>query len=146
MSKVIPNIFFPARIQHIKRGKLTKLVKFNQQLILDGCHAPAEANNFAAYLKTLDTPLYGIVGILKNKEPEKILKEFKGIFKKLICVQIPHETNALSSYQLRCIAEKNNFEAIEAKNLHAAFKKISTQGTFCIFGSLYFSGHALSLN
>jgi len=106
----------------------------------------AEAKNFAEYLKTLKPPLYGIVGILKNKEPEKILKEFKGVFKKLICVQIPNEPNALSSYQLRCIAEKNNFEAIEAQNLHGAFKKISTKGTFCIFGSLYLSGHALSLN
>ena len=146
IKRVIPDIFFSARIQHIKRGKLKKLIKFNQQLIIDGCHAPAEAKNFASYLKTLKTPLYGIVGILKNKEPEKILKEFKGVFKKLICVQIPNEPNALSSHQLRCIAEKNNFEAIEAKNLHDAFKKISTKGTFCIFGSLYLSGHALSLN
>ena len=90
--------------------------------------------------------MYGIVGILKNKEPEKILKEFKGVFKKLICIQIPDEPNALSSYQLLCIAEKSNFKTIEAKNLQDAFNKISTKGTFCIFGSLYLVGHALSKN
>ena len=146
IEKTLPKIFFPARIQHIKQGKLKKLIKPNQKLIIDGCHAPAEAKNFAEYLKTLETPLYGIVGILKNKEPEKILKEFKGVFKKLICIQIPDEPNALSSYQLLCIAEKSNFKTIEAKNLQDAFNKISTKGTFCIFGSLYLVGHALSKN
>ena len=54
----------------------------------------------------------------------------------------------MSSFDLRRIAERNGFQAIDSKNIKEALKKISTneKKVVCIFGSLYLVGHALSMN
>ena len=38
----------------------------------------------ANYLKTIKEPKYGIWGMMKNKEPDLFIKQFKGVFKKII--------------------------------------------------------------
>ena len=86
--------------------------------------------------------------MLKNKKPNQLIKNFKGIFKKIITVKIPNEPNAMNSFDLCRIAEKNGFQAIEAKNIKDALRKVSTneKKIIVIFGSLYLVGNALSMN
>ena len=80
IEKTIPKIKFEGRIQYLEKGKLTKFVKKNEKLLVDGCHSEASAKNLNDYLKTLKIPVYGIWGMQKNKKPEKFIKKFKKYF------------------------------------------------------------------
>ena len=146
IRKTIPKIQFEGRVQFIK-GKLTKNHK-NTKILVDGCHGYESTKNLARYLKNFKTPIYAIWGSLKNKNPNQLIKNFKGIFKKVITMKIPDEPSALSSFDLSKIAEKNNFQTIEAKNIKDALNKISNRENkiIVIFGSLYLVGNALSMN
>ena len=147
IKKTVPNIQFEGRVQFV-RGKLTKNLKKNERLLLDGCHSDESTKNLARYLKKFKVPIYGICGIQKNKNPNQLIKNFKGILKKIVTVKITNEPNAMSSFNLCRIAEKNGFQAIESKNIKDALKKISTneKKIIVIFGSLYLVGNALSIN
>jgi len=146
IEKTLSKIQFEGRVQFIK-GKLTKNLK-KTRILVDGCHSDVSTKNLARYLRKLKIPVYGICGMLKNKKPNQLIKNFKGIFKKIITVKIPNEPSAMSSLDLRRIAEKNGFQTIESKNIKDALKKISTKEKkiIVIFGSLYFVGSALSMN
>ena len=146
--KTIPNIRFQARIDYIKKGKLLKKIKKHEQLLIDGCHSETSAKNLADYLKTLKKPIYGIWGMTKNKDSNKFIKKFKGIFKKIITVPIENETVAVSNSLLFKIAKNNNFKTEMSNNLDEAFKKITSEEkkVICIFGSLYLCGNVLSKN
>ena len=84
-----------------------------------------------------------------DQEPNTPTKYgIRGIFKKIITIKIPDEPSAVSSFDLRRIAENNGFKTIEAKNIKDALKKISTKEKkiVVVFGSLYLVGHTLSMN
>jgi len=146
IKKTIPKIQFEGRVQFIK-GKLTKNLK-KTKVLVDGCHSNESTKNLARYLRKCKIPVYSIWGSLKNKNPDQLIKNFKGVFKKIITIKIPNEPSAMSSFDLRRIAERNGFQAIDSKNIKEALKKISTneKKVVCIFGSLYLVGHALSMN
>tara|TARA_Y100000996_G_scaffold413857_1_gene403112 strand:+ start:1163 stop:2419 length:1257 start_codon:yes stop_codon:yes gene_type:complete len=146
IKKTVPKIQFEGRVQFIK-GKLTKKLK-NTKLLVDGCHSDESTKNLARYLIKFKIPIYGIWGSLKNKNPDKLIKNFKGIFKKIITVKIPNEPNAMSSADLCKVARKNNFAVFQSKNVKDALKKISTneKKIVVIFGSLYLVGNALNMN
>ena len=146
IKKTIPKIQFEGRVQFIK-GKLTKNLK-KTKVLVDGCHSNESTKNLARYLRKYKMPVYSIWGSLKNKNPDQLIKNFKGVFKKIITIKIPNEPSAMSSFDLRRIAERNGFQAIDSKNIKEALKKISTneKKVVCIFGSLYLVGHALSMN
>ena len=84
----------------------------------------------------------------KNKDPNKFIKQFKGIFKKIITVPIENETASFSNKVLFKIAKNNNYKAIMSENLYQAFKKITSRENkiICIFGSLYLCGNFLNKN
>ena len=146
--KTIPKIRFQARIDYIKKGKLIKKIQKNEEILIDGCHSETSAKNLANYLRTLKKPVYGIWGMTKNKDPDKFLKQFNGIFEKIITVPIENETNSISSKILLKIAKKNNYKTNASKNIDEAFKKITSKKkkVICVFGSLYLCGSVLSKN
>ena len=80
---------------------MTKKLYKSEKFLIDTCHSDESTKNLARYLRKLKLPIYGICGILKNKNPDKLIKNFKGIFKKLVTFKIPEEPNALSSYDLK---------------------------------------------
>ena len=47
--------------------------------------------------------------MMKNKEPDLFIKQFKGIFKKIITIPIENEKNCMSAKDLEVIAKKNKF-------------------------------------
>ena len=145
IEKTVPKIKFEGRVQFI-RGKITK--KRKNRILVDGCHSYTSSKNLANFLKNQKTPVYGIWGSLKNKSPNENIKNFKGIFKKLITIKIPNETNALSASELKKIGLKNRFDTEESKNIKDALNKIpnSKRNLIVIFGSLYLVGYVLSIN
>ena len=99
-------------------------------------------------LKTVKEPLYGIVGILKNKDPENIIKQFSGLFKKVICIEIPSEPNSCSAAELRVIAKKYCHTTDTANSIQEALIKLTDKKRkkIIFFGSLYGVSAALSIN
>ncbi len=147
ISRTIKKIKFEGRCEFIK-GKLTKKLYKNERFLIDTCHSEESTKNLAKYLKKFKFPVYGICGILKNKNPKKLMKNFKGIFKKLITFKIPDESNALSSFDLKKIAEREGFKTVEAQNIKDALKIVSSKERkiIVLWGSTYGAGNALSLN
>ena len=45
-------------------------------------------------------PKYGIWAMMKNKEPDLFIKQFKGIFKKIITIPIENEQGSMSAKEL----------------------------------------------
>ena len=128
-------------------GVLAKNQK-KTRILVDGCHSDESTKNLAQYLRKIKIPVYAIWGSLKNKNPDQLIKNFKGVFKKIVTIRIPNEPSAMSSFDLYKIAKKNGFDAIESKNIKDALKKISKKERkiIVVFGSLYLAGHVLSLN
>ncbi len=148
IEKTIPKIKFEARIDYIKKGKLTKKIYKNEKLLIDGCHSEVSGKNLANYLKAVKTPIYGIWAMTKNKDPDRFIKQFKGIFKKIITIPIENESAALSNKLLFKIAKKNNYNSETSKNFEDALKKINSKEKkiICVFGSLYLCGNILNKN
>ena len=148
IAKTIPRIKFEARIDYITKGKLIKKIYKNEKILIDGCHSEKSAKNLSNYLKTLKFPIYGIWAMTKNKDPDKFIKQFKGIFKKIITIPIENETATLSNQLLFKIAKKNSYIVEKANNFEEAIKKITSKDKKVIvcFGSLYSAGRILNKN
>jgi dihydrofolate synthase/folylpolyglutamate synthase len=145
--KTIPKIQFDGRVQYFTKGKLKKLLKPQENLLIDGCHSMMSAKNLYNYLKTLKEPIYGIWGMQKNKLPNQFIRSFNKIFKKIITVTIPNEPNALKAAEL-CSICQNYIPSSVAPNIQVALKELSSieKKTIVVFGSLYLAGEALSKN
>jgi len=146
IRKTLPKIRFEGRVQFIN-GKLTKNLK-KTKILIDGCHSYESTKNLAKYLKKFKLPIYAIWGSLKNKNPDKLIKNFKGIFQKVFTVKIPNEPSAMSSFNLYKIAKKNGFHTTQSKNIMNTLNEFSSKENkiIVIFGSLYLVGHILSMN
>ena len=148
IEKTIPKIFFEGRLQYINRGKLRKYVHKNEKILLDGAHSNTSGKILYDYLKSLKLPIYCIWGMQKNKLPKNFLKNFKGIFKKIVTIKIPNELNSCSAEQLKLIALKQNYQVEIANNFKEALKKITSNKpkVICFMGSLYLIGSVLKKN
>jgi dihydrofolate synthase/folylpolyglutamate synthase len=148
IERTIPNISFEGRFQYLKKGKIKNRLHRNEQIMLDGAHAETDAKNLANYLKNIKMPKYAIWAMMKNKEPDLFIKQFKGIFRKIITIPIENEKNCMSAKVLETIAKKNQFNADKADNFNEAIKKISSSEKKLIncIGSLYNVGNILNKN
>ena len=148
IEKTIPKIFFEGRFQYLDKGKIKKKLKKHEKIMLDGAHAETDAKNLANYLRSIRLPKYGIWAMMKNKEPDIFIKQFKDTFKKIIAVPIENEQGSMSANELSYIALKNKFNVEKANTFNEALKKISSKEKKLIvcFGSLYNVGNILSKN
>jgi folylpolyglutamate synthase/dihydropteroate synthase len=148
IEKTIPKIFFEGRFQYLNKGKIKKKLKKNEKIMLDGAHAETDAKNLVDYLKSIMLPKYGVWAMMKNKEPDIFIKQFKDTFKKIITIPIENEHGSMSSKELSQIAFKNKFNVEKANSFNDALKKISSKEKKLIvcFGSLYSVGNILNKN
>ena len=148
IEKTLPLLSFEGRFQFLNKGKIKKKLHKNEIIMIDGAHAVADAKNLATYLKTVKTSKYGIWAMTKNKQPDLFIKEFKGLFKKIVTMPIENEPNSVSAKELHKIATKNKFNSEKSKNFMDALKKVSSKEKKIIvcFGSLYNCGNILNKN
>ena len=148
IEKTIPNIFFEGRFQYLKNGKIKNKLHKSEQIMLDGAHAETDAKNLANYLRNIKVPKYAVWAMMKNKEPNLFIKQFKRIFKKIITIPIENEKNCMSAKALEAIAKKNGFSADKANNFNEAINKItnSDEKLIICIGSLYNVGNILNKN
>jgi dihydrofolate synthase/folylpolyglutamate synthase len=148
IKKTIPSILFEGRFQYLKSGKIKNKLHKNEEILLDGAHAETDAKNLANYLRNVKVPKYAVWAMMKNKEPDLFIKQFKGIFSKIITIPIENEKNCMSAKDLESIAKKNQFNADKANNFNEAIKKIRSSKKKLIncVGSLYNVGNILNKN
>ena len=148
IERTIPSISFEGRFQYLKKGKIKNKLYNSEQIMLDGAHAEADAKNLANYLRNIKVPKYAVWAMMKNKEPDLFIKQFKGIFKKIITIPIENEQNCMSSKDLKSICKRNQFNVDEANSINDAIKKISSPEKKLIncIGSLYNVGNILNKN
>ena len=148
ITKILPKIRYPGRIDFLEKGKIKSKLNKNEKLLIDGCHSEISGKNLADYLKTHKVPIYGIWAMTKNKNPNKFIKQFKGIFKKIFVIPIENEPSSLSNRLLFKIAKHNNFNSEISQNFEEALKKIRSnkKKIICCFGSLYLAGNILRKN
>ena len=148
IEKTIPKISFEGRFQYINKGRIKDKLHKNERIMLDGAHAEADAKNLVNYLKLIMLPKYGIWAMMKNKEPNLFIKQFKGVFKKLVTIPIENEKGSMSVKELSKVALENKFNIEKANSFNEALKKISSKEKKLIvcFGSLYNVGNILIKN
>ena len=148
IEKTIPKISFEGRFQYLDKGKIKKKLKKYEKIMLDGAHAETDAKNLASYLKSIMLPKYGVWAMMKNKEPDIFIKQFKDTFKKIITIPIENEQGSMSAKELSWIALENKFNVEKANSFNEALKKISSKEKKLIvcFGSLYSVGNILNKN
>tara|TARA_Y100000766_G_scaffold284814_1_gene304789 strand:- start:1399 stop:2667 length:1269 start_codon:yes stop_codon:yes gene_type:complete len=148
IEKTIPIISFEGRFQYLKKGGIKNKLFKNEQIMIDGAHAEADAKNLAFYLKDIKKPKYAIWAMMKNKEPDLFIKQFKGLFKKIITIPIENEKNCMSAIDLKNIAKKHQFNVDKANSFDNAIKKITSGNKKLIvcFGSIYNLGNILNKN
>ena len=148
IEKTIPKITFEGRFQYLNKGKIKKRLHKEEKIMIDGAHAEADAKNLANYLRNIKEPKFAVWAMMKGKEPELFIKQFKRIFKKIITIPIENENNSMTAKDLATIAEKNYFDTDTATNFTEALKKITTPNNKLIvcLGSLYNVGNILNKN
>ena len=158
---------WPARMQLLGDGPLTRLLPEGSEVWLDGGHNPAAGAAIAAALSTLrpgesrhprsicpdaghpSSPRWNLVmGMLSNKDPRGLLEPIAPLAERLIAVPVPeHEHHSPAA--LVPIAVSLGLPAAPAAGIRAALHDLAGSGAptrVLILGSLYLAGGVLAAN
>ena len=148
------NARWPARMQRLDNGPLSRLLGTGSELWLDGAHNPAGAEAIAQTLAELEErapkPVGLIIGIMGQKDAGAILAHFRGLVRRVVTVPIPgaHETTH-DPVALAKTAASVGLAADAAPDVEAAIARLQKLDggplRILICGSLYLAGHVLAL-
>jgi dihydrofolate synthase / folylpolyglutamate synthase len=145
---------WPARMQRLPHGRLAALLPAESELWLDGGHNADGGRAIAAALADLEErvsrPLVLIVGMLSTKDSEGFLRNFTGLARRVITVQI-HQDKALPAANLADIANGIGIPAIARHDIESALAaagqlELEPAPRILITGSLYLAGDVLAAN
>ncbi len=145
---------WPARMQLLGRGALTRDVRADCEVWLDGGHNPAAGEVIARTLADLEErsprPLVLIVGMMGHKDAAGFLQPFVGLARQVVTVPIPgaHQAPQMPG-ALADIARSVGHNAVSVGDVRQALDIVTraTDGPLriVICGSLYLAGHVLAL-
>ena len=150
-AKGIEETAWPARLEHIKSGKLNQYLGNTNEIWLDGGHNAHAALALAAALNELEAKkLIMIIGMLSTKDSNDFLVPFKGKIFKLFSIKIPNQDNSQDPQNISKNAKKIGIDSTAAKDIFDAFDKIKLfpedSYRIVICGSLYLAGEIIKLN
>ena len=148
LASGIRNAAWPARLQLLSEGPLTRLLPKGSELWLDGGHNASAARLVADHVRRAfpdDQPLVLVFASLTSKDPRAMLKPFRGLVSEVHTVPIPNHDHR-SPESLRHLATELGFEASASECLSAALEQVKRAARVLVFGSLYLAGHALEAN
>ena len=142
---------WPARMQRLTSGRLTRGLGAGDELWLDGGHNVGAG---VALRETLepwrDRPLVLIFGMLETKDPEGFLREVAPLVSRFIAVQVPNETLAVPKERLAATAAALGIESSHSDSVSEALAMILDAPhpplRVLICGSLYLAGSVLAVN
>lgn len=141
---------WPARLQRLKGGQLSRLLPPRAELWLDGGHnadaGVVLAEALAAMARADGKPLTLIWGMLNTKDASQFFRPLAGLAGRVITLTIPGEPNAIPAEDLaqtvRCLA----VTAETATGVENAVRQAAAgpASRILICGSLYLAGHVLA--
>ena len=140
---------WPARLQRLADGPLTRRVPAGAPVWLDGGHNPSAGAALAAALPAMlptgDRPLGVVLGMLANKDIEGFLAPFAGRIRALVAVPVPgHPCHAPD--EIVAVARRLGIPAAgTAADVGAAVEALESPAVL-IAGSLYLAGEVLAAN
>jgi dihydrofolate synthase/folylpolyglutamate synthase len=142
---------WPARLQRLRNGPLTRRLPPGAELWLDGAHNPSGARALAEALADMEErssrPLYLIIGIGANKAAGEILAPFAGLARYAYTLAIPDHLS-IEPVLLTDMARRAGLGAEPASSLTEAIDAILEDSAdpprIVILGSLYLAGAVLA--
>jgi dihydrofolate synthase/folylpolyglutamate synthase len=148
------DVRWPARMQRLANGPLSRLLTPGSELWLDGAHNVAGAEAIAQTLAELEErapkPVGLIVGMMGKKDAAGFLSQFRGLVRRVVTVpnpgspEVTHEPAALAK-----LAVSVGLAADAVPDVEAALARLQkVEGRpmrILICGSLYLAGHILAL-
>ena len=145
---------WPARMQRLDNGPLSRLLAPGSELWLDGAHNPAGAEAVARTLAELEErapkPVGLVIGMMSNKDAAGFLAHFRGLVRRVVAVPTPGSPEATyDPVDLAKIATAAGLAADAAADVEAAITRLQKldRGAWRILicGSLYLAGHVLAV-
>jgi len=145
---------WPARMQRLDNGPLSRVLAPGSELWLDGAHNPAGAEALAQTIAELEErapkPVGLVIGMMGQKDAAGYLSHFRGLVRRIVTVPIPgaheapHDPIALAK-----LAASLGLVADAAPDVEAAIARLQKVEAgplrVLICGSLYLAGHVLAL-
>ncbi|MFL6782146.1 MAG: bifunctional folylpolyglutamate synthase/dihydrofolate synthase [Sphingomicrobium sp.] len=139
---------WPARMQQLSDGPLTRLLPAGSELWLDGAHNPSAARAIAETVQLRfadDLPLVVLFASLGTKDPKGTLTPFRGLAAQVLTVPIPDHDHRAPA-ELAELARTLGFRAEPHGSAEKALSAIAVPARVLIFGSLYLAGEVLAAN
>lgn len=139
---------WPARLQKLAPGPLTKLLPDGSELWIDGGHNASAARLVANYARrgfAQDLPLVLLFASLTTKDPKAMLHPFRSLAADVHTLPIPNHEHRKPE-NLADLAAELGFDATANPSLDAALSRIKVRSRVLVFGSLYLAGEALKAN
>ena len=146
---------WPARLQHLTRGKLLALVPSGTDLWLDGGHNEHGGRVLADAMADLQDrasrPLILICGTLGTKDTAGFLRPFKGLAQEVLAVPVAGEHAGRAAGEVAALAASVGLASAACAGVEAALRYLSARAwpqppRVLIAGSLYLAGAVLSAN
>jgi len=145
----VTNAVWPARMQRLKTGPLTRAAP-QAEIWLDGGHNAAAGQALGRHLARLPArPTHLICGMLNTKDISGYLTPLAAQAESLTAIAIPHEANTLPPQDIADTAHLVGLQASTAKDVLSATGQIASQyphARILICGSLYLAGSILREN
>jgi dihydrofolate synthase/folylpolyglutamate synthase len=144
---------WPARMQRLGVGALTRLVPGDAELWLDGGHNPSAGRVLAQAFSDLNDkrsrPLVLVWGMLNTKDAGEFIACFQGVAQRVVTLTIPDEPNAVPAEALAEAARGNGLAAETAGSIEDAVRQagmVTPTPRILIVGSLYLAGRVLAVH
>jgi len=149
----LTSVRWPARMQRLGPGNLTRELRPDIEFWLDGGHNPGAGEVIARTLADLEErsprPLVLVVGLQGHKDAVGYLQPFAGLARQAIAVPVPGTLQPRMPEALADIARSVGLKASAADSLPAALAAASALAEgplrILICGSLYLAGEVLAL-
>lgn len=149
---------WPARMERITSGVLSKLLPDNFELWLDGAHNEAGAQMLAANLQIIEPEavLYMIHGRTIHRDMKVFLRHFVGIIEMVSAIEIMGEPDSEDPHRIKSACDELGIKAIVSDSIIDSVKDIischkrnfepNTPARITICGSLFLAGDVILAN
>jgi dihydrofolate synthase / folylpolyglutamate synthase len=150
LARGLREVTWPARLEHLRGGRLAASTPPGWELWLDGGHNPAGGEVLAAMAwEWRDRPLHLVFGMLRGHDAAGFLRPLAPCIAGLRAVAVPGEATTRSAEESATVARELGIAAAPAGDVAAAIRMAASaapSGRVLICGSLYLAGHVLAEN
>lgn len=143
IAKGLQNTIWSARIEKINPQKYSRLIGDNVQIWVDGAHNNSGAQVLTSWIRNnLESPIYLILGMTKNRNIEEFCSYFKDLTIKGYGVKVLSEVLSYNAETIKSEGSKTGINFTDSDSLEEAItdiKKINgdNKANIIITGSLF---------